>query len=443
MLPQEVREILTTLEEAGFAAFAVGGCVRDSLLGRTPDDWDLTTSARPEQVMALFAPHAIPTGLQHGTVTVRRGGGSYEVTTFRADGVYSDHRHPDEVRFTDTLEEDLGRRDFTVGAMAMDRTEHLTDPFGGVADLRRRVIRCVGQADRRFAEDALRILRGLRFASVLDFTVEEETAAAMRRRSGELRHIAAERIRVELEKLLCGKAACRVLLEYPDVLGAVVPEILPNVGLDQRNEHHCYNVWSHIAHAVAAAPPEPILRWTLLFHDIGKAKCFTVDDRGVGHFYGHGKVSTALAEEAMRRLKFDNDTRHTVARLVDWHDRDIPRTHKSLRRALNALGEQDLRRLIAVKRADNAAQAPAYHAPVQRELDRAEEIVAELLAADECFSLRQLAVNGRDVTALGLSGPAVGRMLARLLEEVLEERLPNEKTALLHWAADEISKKEV
>ena len=435
MMPEAVLTVLRRLNDAGFAACAVGGCVRDALLGRTPDDWDITTAAKPEQVMALFPGHSIPTGLQHGTVTVRSQGQSLEVTTFRADGVYSDHRHPDEVTFSPELSEDLKRRDFTVNAMAMDAAGQITDLFGGREDLRNRIIRAVGDPDRRFEEDALRILRALRFAAVLGFTVEENTAAAIRRKAHTLQNIAVERITVEMTKLLCGADACRVLLEFPDVIGVFLPEVLPAVGFDQRNVHHIYDVWGHTAHAVGAAIPDPIVRWTMLFHDLGKPKCFTVDEAGTGHFYGHGKLSLTIAREAMRRLKFSNEHRDEIAALVDWHDRVVPVTPKGIRRCLNALGKEGTERLIAVKRADNLAQSPAYR-DRQKTLDEAEMILHDLLSQEACFSLKQLAVNGRDMMALGLSGPAVGRMLQRLLEQVLEERLPNEREALLRWARE-------
>lgn len=437
MMPEAVLTVLRRLNEGGFAAYAVGGCVRDTLLERTPDDWDITTAAHPEQVAALFPGKCIPTGLQHGTVTVRQDGQSFEVTTFRADGVYSDHRHPDQVRFSTELSEDLKRRDFTVGAMAMDADGAITDLFGGRADLANRVIRCVGEPERRFDEDALRILRALRFASTLGFTVEENTAANLRRKAHTLRSIAAERITVEMTKLLCGVDACRVLLDFPDVIGVFLPEVLSAVGFDQRNIHHIYDVWGHTAHAVGAAIPDPIVRWAMLFHDLGKPKCFTVDEAGVGHFYGHGKHSLTIAREAMTRLKFSCDHRDAIAALVDWHDRVIPVTPKGLRRCLNALGPENARRLIAVKRADNLAQSPAYR-DRQRTLDEAERILTDLLERDECFSLKQLAVNGHDVMALGLRGSAVGDMLRRLLEQVLEERLPNEREVLLNWARENL-----
>lgn len=429
-MPKYVQDVLAALEAAGHEAWCVGGCVRDTLLGREPEDWDVTTSALPEETMALFGAHAFPTGLKHGTVTVRSSHRSVEVTTYRVDGAYHDHRRPASVSFTRSLEEDLGRRDFTINAMAMDMRGTLRDPFGEQADLKAGVLRCVGEPDERFDEDALRILRGLRFAAVLGLALHPDTAAGIHRSRELLRNIAAERIQVELFKLLCGKAAAEVLRGYPDVIGVFWPEVLPMVGFDQKNFHHCYDVWEHTLHAVAAVPAEPELRCAVLLHDIGKPDTFTVDGKGVGHFYGHGAVSRELADGMLRRLKCSTVFRETVVRLVDWHDRDIPRTDKSIRRALGALGEQDLRRLIEVKRADNLAQAPAFH-DRQREIDKAEEILERLLAEDACFSLKRLAVNGKDLIDIGLSGPAVGRALKTLLERVVNGELPNERATLL------------
>ena len=433
MFPAQVSAILERLEQAGFAAYAVGGCVRDTLLGRVPQDWDVATSARPEQTAALFVGRSIPTGLQHGTVTVRQEGLSVEVTTFRADGPYSDHRRPDAVYFSDSLAEDLCRRDLTVNAMAMDRRGVLTDLHGGREDLRRGLLRCVGEPDRRFDEDALRIMRTLRFASVLGFTVEERTAAALHRRAPLLGSIAAERLLSEMDRLLCGRYVLAVLLAYPDVLGVFLPELLPCVGFDQQNRHHLYDVWGHTSRAVAAVPPEPVLRWTMLLHDVGKPPCFTVDDRGVGHFYGHPKVSAELAETACRRLRMDKRTAHQVVTLVQWHDRDIPRTEKAIARAVHQLGEGTFRQLLAVKRADNLAQHPDYRYRLA-DIDRAEEILDTLLEKQACFSLRDLAVNGRDLTALGLRGPVIGQTLNALLAQVMDGALPNQRDALLDAA---------
>ena len=437
MFPEEVTAVLHRLEQAGHQAYMVGGCVRDRLRGVAPDDYDLTTSARPEEVMALFPGWCIPTGLQHGTVTVRQGEKSFEVTTFRSDGTYTDSRHPDAVYFSDTLAEDLKRRDFTVNAMAMDVRGELTDLFGGQEDLRAGVLRCVGDPATRFGEDALRMMRAVRFASVLGFRIEERTAQAIRENCGLLRNIAVERLQVEMTKLLCGKDAGEVLMAWPEVLGVFIPEILPCVGLNQRNPHHIYDVWGHIAHSVDAVPAVPVLRWAMLLHDMGKPACFTVDGAGVGHFHGHAAVSTRMAGEIMRRLRFDNHSLKRTQLLVEWHDRDIPRTEKSVARALRVLGEEALRQVILVKRADNLAQSPRFR-QTQKEIDRGEAILEELLAKEQCFSLRQLAVNGRDLMNLGLRGRAVGQMLEGLLDEVVDGQLPNDREALLHRAGEKV-----
>lgn len=432
-IPKYVQNVLSALEKAGYEAWCVGGCVRDSLLGRVPEDWDVTTSALPEETMAIFDSHAFPTGLQHGTVTVRQEHKSIEVTTYRVDGTYHDHRRPDSVTFTRSLEEDLKRRDFTVNAMALSLGGELRDPFGGQADLETGILRCVGNPDRRFGEDALRILRGLRFAAVLGFEMDPATGESIHRNRELLQEIAVERIQVELMKLLCGKDAAKILRKFPDVLGVFWPEVLPMVGFDQRNYHHCYDVWEHTLHAVDAVPADPVLRCAILMHDIGKPRCFTVDDAGVGHFYGHGTISKELADQMLRRLKCSTEFRETVVRLVDWHDRDIPRTDKSIRRALRILGETDLRRLIAVKRADNLAQAPEFH-DRQLELDKAEAILGKLLKENACFSLKQMQVNGHDLMTLGLTGPAIGKTLNVLLDRIVNGELPNERDVLLAQA---------
>lgn len=433
MIPREVCAVLQTLERAGHEAYIVGGCVRDILMGKPPHDWDVTTSALPEETMALFDHFAIPTGLRHGTVTVRSGETACEVTTFRTDGDYPDHRHPAAVTFTRSLLEDLQRRDLTVNAMAMDVHGTLHDPFGGQADIRRRVLRCVGEPERRFQEDALRILRTLRFSATLGFAIEADTHRSLRERRDDLRYVAAERVREELTKLLCGAEVLRVLLEDPQVLGVVLPEILPCVGFDQHNRHHCYDVWGHTAHAVAAAPSDPVLRWAMLLHDLGKPSCFTLDEQGVGHFHGHHRPSAEMAETVCRRLRFDRAAAQQICMLVRYHDRPIPLTERAIRRAMNQLGVEGLRQLCAVKRADNLAQHPDYRGR-QREINEGEAIMDELLRKDACFSLKQLAVNGWDMAALGLEGPAIGQMLQTLLEAVMDGAADNDRDTLLALA---------
>lgn len=431
-IPEYVKNVLSRLEKAGYEAWCVGGCVRDLHLGRVPGDWDVTTSALPEETMRLFGDCALPTGLKHGTVTVKSAGRPIEVTTYRKDGDYLDHRRPESVSFTTSLEEDLLRRDFTVNAMAMDLREQVRDPYGGLADLKAGLLCCVGDAESRFEEDALRILRGLRFSACLGFAVQPETAAAIHKKKDLLRQIAVERIWTELAKLLTGGDAVRILREYVDVLGVFWPELLNMVNLDQKNHHHIYDVWEHTLHALEYTEQDLVLRCAVLLHDVGKPECMTVDENGVGHFYGHPDKSAALAEDMLRRLKVDNITREMVVQQVSWHDRYIPRTDRGLRRALRDLGEPALRRLLAVKRADNLAQAPECHG-IRLEIDKAEQIMERLLAEDACISLKQLAVSGRDLMALGVNGPAVGAGLELLLEAVIDEQVENNKEALLAY----------
>lgn len=431
-VPQNIKHILETLEYHGYSAWCVGGCVRDSMLGKTPEDWDITTSALPQECLSIFEPDAFPTGLKHGTVTVRKNQTSVEITTFRTDGTYLDNRHPASVTFTKSLEEDLSRRDFTVNAMAVNLREELEDPFHGQEDLEQRILRCVGNPDRRFNEDALRILRCLRFASTLNFSIDSETAESLRRNRELLLNIAVERIREELTKLLCGINAAAVLRSFPEVFAVVMPEIKPMFSFDQRSRYHCFDVWEHTLHALEAAPAHPVLRWAVLLHDIGKPHCFTLDVRG-GHFYGHPAISRELAEGILRRLKFDHETQNAILTLVEWHDRNFPHTEKGMRRALMKLGELRLRQLLDVKRADNLGQAPEYRNRLS-EINLCEKILNTLLAENACFSLKQLAVNGNDLIKAGLSGPQIGQALDDLLNAVVDGTLPNEKSALLQAA---------
>ncbi len=436
-IPKTVQNVLETLEAAGHEAWCVGGCVRDSLLGRVPGDWDITTNALPGEVLEVFGGRALPTGLKHGTVTVKSEGESVEVTTYRVDGVYLDHRRPESVAFTRSIDEDLARRDFTVNAMAVNLRGELRDPFGGREDLKYGDLRCVGDPDRRFQEDALRILRGMRFAAVLGLDEDDATKHAIDRNRELLRDIAPERIQVELLKLLCGPYAKQALDNHPQVIGVFWPEVLPMLHFDQRNIHHCYDVWEHSTVALANTPPNPALRCAALLHDVGKPNSFTLDENGVGHFYGHASISCRLTDAMLQRLKFSTALREQILRLVEWHDRLIYPTAKGLRRALRLLGEKDLRLLLDLKRADNLAQASAFRGR-QEEISHAERILGQLLEEDACFSLKHLAVRGSDLLTLGLSGPAVGAMLNRLLDQVVDGDLPNERDALLRYAGDHL-----
>jgi len=434
-LPQEVETALRRLQEAGYEAYIVGGCVRDRLLGRTPGDFDITTSALPEETEAVFAGEkVIETGLQHGTVTVLLSGQPLEITTYRIDGDYTDARHPDTVTFTRSLPEDLARRDFTINAMACDRAGTIVDPFGGKGDLEAKIIRCVGDPDTRFAEDALRILRALRFASVLDFTIDAATDTALRKKAYLLRGVSAERVREEMTKLLCGTAVHRILMAYPDVFAVVLPEIEPSVHFMQVHPCHIYTVYEHCAVAVENIDPEPVLRWTALLHDLGKPLIYTTEADGTMHFYGHANRSGELASAALTRLKFDTATRERILTLINIHDRRYPATVPVIKRALGRLTPEVFFQLLAMKRADNLAQAPHLR-PRLADLENLRQMAQDIIAAGECFSLRDLAVSGDDLLALGMpKGPEIGQTLRRLLEAVIAEEVPNEKAALLALA---------
>lgn len=433
-MPAQVKTVLRTLEEAGFAAYLVGGCVRDSLMGRTPADWDVATAARPDDVrQAIGAFRVVDTGLRHGTVTAMVEGMPIEVTTFREEGEYLDFRHPSSVTFTADLHKDLARRDFTVNAMAWSEHTGLVDPFGGAADLGRGIIRAVGDPHQRFHEDALRILRALRFSSVLGFEIEEETARAALDCRSLLGRIASERIRDEFSALLCGTGVAPVLMEYADIIAVFIPEIEPSVGFCQNNYHHIYDVWEHTVHSIAAVEPELVLRLVMLLHDLGKPQSYTEDTDGVGHFYGHPMISTGIAGGVLLRLRYDRSLVRQVCTLVEYHDSHLFPTENSVRRWLMRLGEENLRLLIRIKRADNLAQSPDWRGR-QEELRQSQAILEQVLCEKKAFSRDMLAVKGTDMIALGADGPQIGRLLDVLLEEVMGGRVRNEKGPLLALA---------
>lgn len=418
--PSAVVQVLSRLQAAGFEACAAGGCVRDALLGCQPNDYDVACSAAPNQVQQLFSDcRVIETGIQHGTVTVLMNGMPIEITTFRGGPALAD---------------DLRCRDFTINAMSCHLDGTLTDPFGGQADLQSGVIHCVKDADARFMEDPLRILRALRFASQLDFRIEKKTLLAAQHHRLLLKNVAVERIAAEFVKLLCGPAVRRVLLEHMDLISVFLPEALPMQHFDQRNYHHIYDVLEHTAHAVSHTPPVPALRLAAFFHDIGKPHCFTLDDQGVGHFYGHSAISMEIASQVMKRLKMDNATRERVEVLVKYHDRQIEPTPQAVKRALSKLTPAVFEQLLLLKRADNAAQSPIYdrHAYYD-ELDR---IAADVQSQPLCLTTRHLAINGHDLMAIGLSGQQIGRVQKLLLDDVIDGCIFNEKTALLQRAAE-------
>ncbi len=434
-LPTYVESALCALREKGFEAYVVGGCVRDSLLGRTPGDWDITTNALPGDIQRIFSSYmVIPTGIQHGTVTVIIQDTPLEITTYRVDGAYTDNRHPDTISFSTSLREDTLRRDFTINAMAYSPDCGIIDYHSGLADLADGRIACVGDPEKRFTEDALRILRAIRFSSVLDFPLEKVTASAAKRLSPLLHNVSAERIACELIKLLCGKGVRRVLLEYADILCVVLPELHPTFSLQQENPYHHLTVYEHTVETVSAVPAEPVLRLAMLFHDLGKPACYTRDSHGIDHFRGHPAISTAIAEQIMTRLRLDKTTVSAVCRLVLHHDDTLSMTDSALKRLLHRFGVQDTHRLVAIQKADVIGQHPdkldrlSFLASIDKRLD-------ELVEEGACFSLRSLAIDGHDLQSLGYHGRLLGDTLERLLDDVMDGKLPNEKTALLNAAA--------
>lgn len=438
-LPDKVHKIIETLEAAGYEAYAVGGCVRDSILGREPNDWDITTSAKPDETKRLFA-RTIDTGIKHGTVTVMLDKEGFEVTTYRIDGVYEDSRHPKEVTFTASLEEDLKRRDFTVNAMAYNERTGLVDIFDGLADIEQKMIRCVGNAEERFTEDALRMLRAVRFSAQLGYEIEEETKQAIRRLSPQLNRISAERIQAELVKL--------VISPHPDYFRTayetgITKQILPEFDIcmetNQNNPHHCYTVGEHILHAMQETMPDKVLRLGMLFHDIGKPQTLSTDDKGITHNKGHAELGEKMTKKILRRLKFDNDTIDKVSKIVLYHDQEVGLTPSGVRRALNRMGEDIFVMLFEVQYADILAQSDYLREEKLQKLTYKKEIYEGICQRKECLNLKDLAVTGSDLIALGIpAGRQIGVILNDLLDIVLEEPARNTREELLRICKEKI-----
>ncbi len=428
---------METLQASGYSAHLVGGCVRDSLMGRRPFDWDICTSALPGQVMAAFPGRKVlPTGIRHGTVTLMEEGGPLEITTLRRDGEYLNHRHPQKVEFTRSLEEDLARRDFTVNAMAYAPCEGVTDPFGGAGDLRAGVLRCVGDPLQRFDEDALRILRLFRFASQLSFEPEPQTLAAAAQLAPLLGQVSGERVSAELNKLLLGENVFRALCLAADyaVLEAIIPEIAPCIGFDQHKVDHIHPVDRHLFAAVAAAPPRLEIRLALLLHDIGKPRVFHLDEKGRGHCPDHAAASADDTAVILRRLRYPKDLAGRVERLVSRHIFKLPADKAALRRFCAELGTEVVQDLIAVKRADNLAKAPSKASKVEQ-CDAVATMLDEIIAAGDSVRIEDLAVGGKDLLGVGVpGGPMVGQMLRSLLELVVENPEVNRREVLLQEA---------
>lgn len=431
-MPKNVDTAINLLQSAGFEAYAVGGCVRDSLLGKTPNDWDITTSAKPEDMKSVFADfHCIDTGIKHGTVTVVIDGEPLEITTFRLDGEYEDNRHPKSVTFTSNLGADLGRRDFTVNAMAYSKKTGTVDLFGGQNDLKNKIIRCVGDPDRRFNEDALRILRALRFASALDFEIEEKTAQSLLKNRALLGNISEERIAKELLKLVCGKGAKRILTDFAPVLFEILPELQPMYKNSHDNPHHCYDIYEHTLIAVESIDPEPTLRFAMLLHDCGKPAVKKFDENGVAHFYGHQRISAEISAQILARLKVSNKFRDEILFLVSNHDRwELYENTEKMPRYLSKFGLDGVMNLLKVMRADVLAQSPEYRYRLDQIAD-AEETAKNLAAQKPCLSLSELQINGRTLMDIGIpQGRKLGAVLAQLLDEVIDGVTKNTQEAL-------------
>lgn len=435
-LPEKVTEIINCITEAGFEAYAVGGCIRDSILGRTPDDWDITTSATPLQVKQLFR-RTIDTGIQHGTVTVMLDREGFEVTTYRIDGKYEDGRHPTEVTFTPNLEEDLKRRDFTINAMAYNEQTGLVDLFGGIRDIEEGVIRCVGDAKARFTEDALRMMRAIRFSAQLGYRIEKDTEEAIRLLAPNLQKISAERIQVELVKLVKSPhpEAMRTVYET-GVAAEILPEFDRLMTTEQNHPHHCYSVGEHTLRVMQQVDGRKELRLAALLHDIGKPQCLSVDENGVTHFYGHAQAGAELARKIMRRLRFDNDTTGIVCRLVQYHDygNDVDPDRRIVRRAMNKIGEDIFPLLFELRKADILAQSETFREEKLNRLAKWRQQYDIILEQKECVSLKTLALTGSDLIALGMKpGKELGETLHKMLELVLDHPEYNTKEYLTEW----------
>ncbi len=466
-LPRDVRQIIETLENAGYEAYAVGGCVRDMVLKRVPQDWDITTSARPEQVKALFR-RTIDTGIEHGTVTVMKNHVGYEVTTYRIDGEYEDSRHPKNVEFTDNLVLDLERRDFTINAMAFHPVRGVVDAFSGMQDIEGRIIRCVGDAGARFDEDALRMLRAVRFSGQLGFAIEDKTLQAMKERAKDLQKISAERIRTELVKLLVSKDAAQIRVAYQSgMTGVFFPEFDKMMELEQKNPHHIYTVGEHTIRSIEAmnyffgkysnhfdsglvsaeseilagklvegltAKQHSILCVAMLFHDIGKPDAMTIDEAGTGHFHGHQKISGQIADRVLKRLTFDNETIALVKRLVLWHDYRFSESPGAMRRAVSKIGKDLMPLLFLVQMSDALAQNPVTIGEKLQRICSAAGLWQDVLQSKAALELKDLQISGKDLIDAGiLQGPEVGKVLKMALEYVLEEPGRNKKELLLEW----------
>lgn len=429
-IPKDVESVINILSQNGHKAYIVGGCVRDSLMGREPDDWDVTTDASPEELKRIFASfRTVDTGIDHGTVLVVSGKTPVEVTTFRIDGEYSDNRHPDSVTFTSNIEDDLARRDFTINAMAYNHEDGIIDPFSGRDDIEKKVIRCVGDPDKRFGEDALRIMRGIRFSSVLGFSIEEKTAESILKNENLLTSIAAERLTKELMKLLCGENVFDVLTHFRSVIGVFIPELRLEFDFRQYGKKHAYDVWMHTVHTVNNIEANPVLRLTMLLHDTGKIATHELDENGNSTFKNHAAVGGVIAENILRRLKFSKEYINTVSYLVSIHDKEVPETRIQVKEYIRELGEKNFIRLMKIRRADKSGLSEGYR-DIADKLVFAYSTFDEVMNNDEPYSLRQLAVDGNDLKKL-VPANDIGDTLSFLVDTVIKHPEFNNKETLL------------
>ena len=432
-IPEYAKTAMKELNQNGFEAFVVGGCVRDSIMGKIANDWDMTTSAEPSETLDVFKDfRTIPTGIKHGTVTVLIDKQPLEITTYRIDGEYTDNRRPDSVKFTRDIENDLSRRDFTVNAMAYNENDGIVDLFGGVNDIENKMIRCVGDPDVRFNEDALRIMRAIRFSATLGFEIEEKTAESIRKNKHLLKNIAAERTRVELEKLLLGKDAEKILLEFSDVIFEIIPELKATYGLQQNCPYHIYNVWEHIVKSVAVSEENKYIRLAMLLHDIGKPQMKTTDENGQDHFKGHAKVSSDIAFEILKRLRYDNKTISTVTKLIFHHDDRLYNAPQNIKKHASKYGFEFLYMLDKVSRADILAQNPE----ITDRLSVCDEYIEELKKLEKenlCLKISDLSIDGNDLVSLGYKGKEIGETLEKILDKILKGELENSKEKILNY----------
>lgn len=432
-IPSKAKTIITLLENAGFEAFCVGGAVRDSIMGLNPTDWDITTSASPEDTVMVFKDYkTVDTGLKHGTLTVVIDKTPFEVTTYRVDGDYNDNRHPENVHFTKKLSDDLSRRDFTVNALAYNDKTGLVDLYGGQEDIYNSIIKTVGNPSARFQEDGLRIMRALRFASVLGFTIESETAKAIHDNKDLLKNISAERLAVELSKLVCGKNAFNILMEYWDVLSVFIPEIKSAIGFKQYGKKHAYDVWEHICHTVDTIPQDRILRLTMLLHDLGKIPTHKIDENGNSTFKNHANIGGDIAREILTRLKLDKKTINRVSFLVANHDFEPPLSKTDLKKHLKTKTIEDIKTLLIIKKSDRGALSESYR-DISKESEQCLKWLSEIENNNECCKISQLAITGDDLKKKGLKGEDIGKALDTLLDAVIEGKLQNKKEDLLTY----------